>query len=206
MVRTSKTNPDSASDNYNEYVKELEAKLAMYESKNADELNEEITVNQTDYIKVMSLLPYSLNLCTRERGQGKVYRFSKLFQVKRVIYSDLIDILEVNRQFLEDGYFIILSPKVVRLNGLDDVQSSILTKEKIEEILNGSDESLAVYSSANKRQQEVIVEMITDKLVNEPNGIDLNLVDRLSRLSGVNISQKAEDLRELLKPVSEETK
>jgi hypothetical protein len=73
------------------------------EAKDVDETSEEIIISQTDYIKVMSLLPYRLNLCTRERGQGKVYRFDKLFQVKKIIYSDLVDILEVNRDFMEAG-------------------------------------------------------------------------------------------------------
>jgi hypothetical protein len=208
MVRKSNTNPNAAgnsnSDGYNAYIKELEAKLALYEKNEIDEGSAEIVVLQTDYIKIMSLLPYKLNLATREKGQGKIYKFEKIFQIKKIIYSDLVDILEVNREFLEAGYFIILSPKVVRLNGLDEIHNKILTKEKIEQILAGTDEGLALYSSANERQQKVIVELFVDKLIADPSSLDLNMVDRLSRLSGVNITQKAEESRQLQTPVKEE--
>jgi hypothetical protein len=206
MVRKSNTNPTAAgnSDGYNAYIKELEAKLALYEKNEIDEGSAEIVVLQTDYIKIMSLLPYKLNLATREKGQGKIYKFEKIFQIKKIIYSDLVDILEVNREFLEAGYFIILSPKVVRLNGLDEIHNKILTKEKIEQILNGTDEGLALYSSANERQQKVIIELFVDKLIADPLSLDLNMVDRLSRLSGVNITQKAEESRQLQAPVKED--
>jgi hypothetical protein len=200
MGRTKKAIPVTAKeDSYNVYVKELEAKLLMYETK---ESQEEIVISQTDYIKVMSLLPYRLNLCTRERGQGKIYKFDTFGQIKKIIYSDLVDILEVCHDFLESGYFIILSPKVVRLHGFDEAYSKILTKEKIEEILNGTDEELALYSSANEKQQMVIVDLVIDKMLANPESVDLNMIDRLSRLSGVNISQKVEDTRFILKQES----
>ena len=206
MVRKSNTNPIAAGnkDGYNAYVKELEAKLALYEKDEVDEGSTEIVVLQTDYIKIMSLLPYKLNLATREKGQGKIYKFEKFGQIKKIIYSDLVDILEVNAGFLEAGYFIILSPKVIRLNGLDEIHNKILTKEKIEKILDGTDEGLALYSSANERQQKVIIELFVDKLIADPSSLDLNMVDRLSRLSGVNITQKAEESRQLQIPVKED--
>jgi hypothetical protein len=185
-------------NDYDKYVQELEAKLAMYEQKEIEKEDEELNISQTDYVKVVSLLPYRLNLCTREKGQGRVYRFDKFGQVKRIIYSDLADIIEVNRGFLEAGYFIILNPKVIRLHGLDDISSSILTKEKIEQIVEGMDDKLALYSSANKEQQELIVELFINKLVSNPDKVDLNMVDKLSRLSGVNIPEKAQDAKAIL--------
>lgn len=182
------------------YIKQLEDKVALLES-GVDE--EELSVSQTDYIKVMSLLPYRLNLCTRERGQGKVYRFDTLFQVKKIIYSDIVDILEVNHEFMEAGYFIILNPKVVRIHGLDETYTKILTKEKIQALLEGTDECVALFVSANDRQQEVIVDLIVQKLIENPDAIDLNIVDRIARLSKVDIVKKAEDFRQLANPKEE---
>jgi hypothetical protein len=211
MSRTKKASPAAAGishNAYDSYIKELEEKVAMYESS-SDEPKKEIVISQTDYIRVMSLLPYRLNLCTRERGQGKIYRFDTLFQIKRIIYSDLVDIMEANRQFLENGYFIILSEKVVRLHGLDDVYKNILTKEQIEKILEGTDEAVALYTSAGEKQKEVIIDLFVDKLVNTPNAVDLNLIDKLSRLSKVDISKKAKDNIEILnvrKEAAEESK
>jgi len=178
------------------YIKELEQKLAVLEAEKMEsDPTEEISVAQTDYIKVMSLIPYRLNLCTKERGQGKIYRFDNFGQIKKIIYSDLVDILEVCQSFLEEGYFIILNPKVVRIHGLDEMYSKILTKENMEKILDGTDEGLALYTSANPIQQGIIVELVIQKLVKYPSKVDLNMIDKLSRLAGVNISQKAEDIK-----------
>jgi hypothetical protein len=41
--------------------------------------------------------------------------------------------------------------------------------------------------------------MIVEKLRDNPEAIDLNMVDKLSRLSGINITEKAESAREYLK-------
>lgn len=205
MARTAKAAGESHNA-YDKHVKELEDRLALYETRDVDKIEEEIKVSQTDYIKVMSLLPYQLNLCTREYGQGKVYKFEKMYQVKRIIYSDLIDILEVDARFLNEGAFIILDSRVVRINGLDETYSKILTKEKIEKILEGTDEGIALYSTANKGQQEVIVGLLVNKLIKDPTSLDMNMIDKLSRLSGVKIAERAEDSRQLLAPTTEESK
>jgi hypothetical protein len=188
------------------YIKQLEDRLAFYEAKKIDSGDEDdIFIGQTEYIKVMSLLPYRLNLCTKERGQGKVYKFDKLYQVKKIIYSDLVDILEVAHEFLESGYFIILNPKVIRAHGLDDIYEKVLDKDRIEEIFTGTDEGVALFISATSGQKNVICDLVVQRLVQDDKSIDLNLVDKLSRLSGVNLSQKAEETRELMKPASIET-
>jgi hypothetical protein len=196
--------PSVAGDNHNTqdaYIKQLEEKLAMYESKELESEDDvDIIISSTEYIKVMSLLPYRLNLCTKEKGQGKVYKFDKIYQVKKIIYADLIDIMEVARGFLESGFFIILNPKVVRAHGLDEVYDKVLTKERINEIFSGTDEGIALYSSASKEQKDIISDIIVQKLTENPGSVDLNLVDKLSRLSGTNLSQKADEVRELLNP------
>jgi len=194
----------NTSTGYNAYVKELEDKVARYEAEklNTDE-TDEIVINQSDYIKVMSLLPYRLNLCTKEKGQGKVYKFDNLYQVKKIIYSDLVDILEVCREFLEQGYFIILNPRVVRAHGLDEIYEKILTKEKVETIFANTEEGFALYLAASKGQQSIINDLVLQKLVGDPKSIDLNLVDKIARISGVKFIEKAEDMRELLKAPAE---
>jgi hypothetical protein len=199
--------PNAASEKdggYNAYVKELEAKLPLYESK--EDSGEEVNVAQTDYIKVMSLLNYRLNLCTREKGQGKIYKFDHFGQVKKIIYSDLVDIMEVTSDFLEAGFYIILSPKVIRIHGLDELYSKLLTKEKIELILSGTEEGLALYATAGEKQKEIIISLIIEKMVKEPGSMDLNLVDRLSRISGIPIQQKVEDTLNFIKPLTQEEK
>src|SRR5512137_2575663 len=97
-----------------------------------------------DYVPVISLLPYRLNLATKEGGQGDIKKFTKFGEVKNILYKDLVDIIEINRSFMEAGYFYILDPVVIRQHGLDDTYSKILTKEKIEDILNNADSEYCV--------------------------------------------------------------
>lgn len=163
-------------------------------SEEEDIIEEEKNISPDTYIRVMSLVPYSLNLATKSGGQGSVKKFTKFGEVKRILYRDLVDIMEVHRNFLESGYFYILNPDVIRYHGLDDAYNQILTKEKIDEILDTkSEESAELYLTANTKQQEIIVQLLIDKLKVNPDSVNLNVVDRISRLSKVDISKKAED-------------
>ena len=200
-------------DARDKYIKELEEENALLQAQLTERgqllakeeiifEEEEFDVSPTAYIKVMSLLPHRLNLCTKERGQGNVYKFDTLFQVKRIMYKDLAEVLEVNRSFLDRGYFAVLNRKVVRLNGLDEMQDKNLDKEKIEEVFLGTDEGLSLYASASESQQKVIIDILVEKMIADPNSVDLNTVDKISRMSKINLSQKAEEGRYLLNPES----
>jgi len=182
----------------------LKAKLAELEKKQevveqTKESAKEDKINLDDYIPVMSLVPYSLNLSTKERGQGSIKKFSKFGEVKRILYKDLVDIIETNPKFLSAGFYYILDPRVIRLHGLDDVYSKILTKDKIEDILSAnSEEGLSLYNSANPEQQKVIIGLLIEKMVNDSDSVDLNVVDSIARISGIKISERVENAKMLL--------
>jgi hypothetical protein len=190
-------------------IAELEAELARVKAGLSETGSEsdESRIAPDEYIQVMSLIPFHLNLSTRERGGGKTYKFDHFGQVKRILYSDLVDIFETHPAFLQAGYFYILSPKVIRHHGLDDVYKGILTKEKIEQILTSESSNMetcvSLYQSANKLQQEIIVAFMVDKLVENPDALDLNMVNRITTLSGVNITEKAKDIKESFSPPEE---
>lgn len=151
-----------------------------------------------ELIPVISLLDYPLNLLQMNNGRAK-YKFDKFGQRKEILYQDVLLILEQYRSFMESGYFIILDKRVVNRHGLQELQSSVLTKEKIEKILEGSTDAFEVYKQAIQSQQRTIVQMITQRLVENPDSMDKNIVDQISRHSKINILQNAEDARALLK-------
>ena len=162
------------------------------ENEELDEMND-IVINQSDYIKVMSLVHFRLNLTTEAKGQGRAFRFTKFGEVKRIVYSDLVRIMENHPNFLENGYFVILNKNVVRKHGLDDAYTKILTKEKIERILEGNQsDAVNLFSTANKQQQEIIVKQVIDKAVHGFD-VDLNLLYRLSQIIGYDIQKKIQD-------------
>lgn len=199
---TRKPSTQSPALNQQSEIEMLRARLAELEKN--DEEKQEVKIQQDEYIPVMSLLPYNLNLSTKEAGMGSIKKFTKFGEVKRILYKDLLDILEVHHSFMEAGYFYILHPAFIRQQGLDDTYATILTKDKIEKIIStNSDDSVELYKSANERQQEIIVQLLIDKVRADPNSVNLNIIDRISRLSKRDIVKIAEEAKELESPSEE---
>ena len=202
-----KTKSNTISAPEEDEITSLRRRLAELEGNavlNKEKKNEE-KIQQDEYISVMSLIPFPLNLTTKEGGQGSVKRFTRFGEIKKILYKDLIDILDAHSNFLENGYFYILHKGFIRQNGLDEVYSKILTKEKIELILNTSnaDEAVALYNSATPKQQEIIVQMLIGKLRENSDSIDLNIVDRISRVSKTDIAKIAGESLEEKETVAE---
>lgn len=188
----------STKDELKRLAEENEALKAML--ANSSESSQEVTkIPLDDLIPVMSLLPYTLNLSTLGNGKGKEIKFTQYGQVKQILYQDVLGILEYHYSFAEYGYFIILDQRVIKRHGLQETYGKILTKEKIDQILSGSKPAYDLYSGCNAEQQRIIVGMLIEKLVDNPDSVDLNLVDKISRASGVNIKQKADESREVAK-------
>lgn len=161
-----------------------------------DDEFEKYNIPQDTYIKVISLCPYQLNLSTKGMGRGKIFTFHEFGQSKRILYSDLVEILESHQAFLKDGLFYIADKRVIRKNGLDDIYSNILNKDSIEKIISGStNDAVSLFKSASEKQQEIIVDMLIEKVQSDPDSVDLNLVDKISRASGIKIQERAEEAR-----------
>jgi len=201
MARTKQAGTAAAGIDHNaRYIKQLETELALLRAgKQPDD-----EISPTKYVRVMSLCPYGLNLSTKPLGQGKIFRFDHFGQVKRLLYSDLSEVLETNQYFHETGHFIILDEKVVRLSGYEDLYAKIMTKETIEAVLTGTPEALALFEVAGKEQKDNVVSIIIERLVADPNSMDLNIVDKISRISGVDIARKVKDAQFLFNPEKEE--
>jgi hypothetical protein len=179
-------------------IAEKDKEAVLDEVEDLDEYNN-IKIAQDDYVKVICLVDHEVNLTTKPYGRGgKVFTFRKKYEVKRILYSDLVEILENHPTFIEAGYVYLADKKVIRKHGLDEVYKNILSQDKIEQIMagNSSNDSVTLFKSANPKQQEVIVEMLIKKLSDNPDSVDLNMVDKISRASGVKIQEKAEEARE----------
>lgn len=194
MARNKKVTPqDSGKDvlDLQNRIAELEGMLASRTSTPQED------IRMDELISVMSLINFPLNLSTKERGQGDIFKFERFGQVKRIVYGKLLSILEVCQRFSDWGYFLILDERVVRAHGLSEAYKSILTKDKIEKILNAESGAVELYQSSNEEQRKIIVSMIVEKLVENQNSIDLNLVDQISRISGIKILEMVEDSKKL---------
>lgn len=146
------------------------------------------------YVKVMNLLNNPLNLSTRPRGKGKTFRLENFGDIKSMFYSELLEVIENHPNFFSAGYFYILDPRVIEENNYVEVYEKILTKDKMEQIFSNSTGALEMFSSANKKQQNVIIEYFVEKIQkNEP--VDFNLIAGMSRTSGIDIMKRAEETK-----------
>jgi hypothetical protein len=164
-----------------------------------DEENDIITISSDTYVKVMSLTPFYLTLTTQEYGRGKKFNFEKYGDVKRILYHDLCDIMEQHPNFLNDFNYVILNRDVVRKHGLDDLYSKMLTKETIDKIINnGNDtDSVNLFKACGDVQRENIITILLDKMLNDE-FVDLNLLDRMSRIVGYSISERGEEMKKVV--------
>jgi len=190
-----------------ERLAKLEAMILSQQSKEIPAIEDtadpvyENEIRQDEYINVVSLCDMRLTLSTEGYGKGRLFSFAKFGDKKRllysdlarILYSDLATIIESHSKFLESGYFYILDPRVVRVHGLDDVYEKLMTKEQIEKVLGGGGDVVEIYKSANPRQQEVMQSILVNKLIENPDSLDLNFIDKISRISGVKLVEKAQE-------------
>lgn len=187
-------------------VAELMKMVEQVTSAKNEEKAESVEIPLNKYVSVMSLFPYKMVLSTAPYGRGGTQKvFDSFGQVVRILYKDLINIIDVHRNFLNAGYFYILDKDVIRENALDEVYSKILDKESITRLLhtNSPEEAEKLYNSANDTQKELIVRMLVDSVRDNPGDINLNIVDRISRASGFNIVESATQARETEKRLAE---
>ena len=146
-------------------------------------------------VRIMSLCYGTLNLSTEPGGRGRVITFDKFGEAKTILYSVLIDIVNQNRRFAETGRFYIMDKDAVYYLGLEDSYKNIMTKEVMDNIdkYNAVDIE-AFVSNAPHEQVEAMVRNIIQKMYNG-NSIDLNKVDAISRASGINITEKVNEMK-----------
>lgn len=158
--------------------------------------NQEKPILADDFIEVVSLTPYKLNLSTEPNGRGRIVRFEKFGDVKRVSYADLVRIIDSNQKFLESGYFYIMDERVIKKHALMYAYDSILTKEKLQQVFDLKNTAVSLYQSASDAQKQFIHQIISEKLI-KGEEVDLNVVSQIERISGLNLIQSANESREL---------
>ena len=191
---TKKTNVDTNTEQLIQtLLKEVEALKAQIDVEESVEVHvEDDGIRSDEYIWVMSLIPWRLNLSTGRDGD-RPYNFNRLYEKKRILYSRLVDIIDNHWSFVEKGLFYILDERVIRQHGLDDVYDKILSMEKIEEVLKKDKETAyPIFSAANLRQKKNIAQIMINMLV-DGEKLDQNMVLAVSADTRIDINEKAKD-------------
>ena len=173
----------------------------MSPKKNSNAVQEEVIEIRADhYVKLMSLLPFTLNL---PRGKGiPPLSFKEFGEIKRVTYSALIEMMnfEIFERFLNSGNFTVLDEKVSKYLGLEDAIEKILKKDQIEKILDNScstESAIELFKSATPRQKAVVVDMLITR-IRDGKETNMNMVHSIEDLEKVKIVEKAEAAKEAM--------
>lgn len=154
----------------NETVKDYEDDVETYKE-----------INPLKPIKVVSLSDGGVSLRTNTNGSGKSFRFDKFGHSISITYSDLQDVIAVNRTFIEDGTVYICDADVVKNNYLDEYYNRFLTVEKITNILSFSKSDIVdMVSNTTETIQETIISLIVKK-INNNEYVDMNKVEAIGK-------------------------
>lgn len=146
-------------------------------------------------VRILSLCRGSLNLSEDEAGNGKV-KFSKYGEIKTVLYSSLINIVNYNRSFAEKGIFYILDKAAVYYLGLKDCYSHLVTNEVLDSICNYDDvDIIKIIDTTEKTQIDTMVKNLTDRLYSGEN-LDLNKIQIIGQKVGVDIMAKVNEMKQ----------
>ena len=181
--------------------KEQEEAKAVATSQSIDVIN-----NETDeyaepdankQIKIMSMFYGSLNLSNNaNRSAGRTLTFSKFGEIKSVLYHDLVDYVNNERKFAEEGYFYILDKAAVYHLGLTNEYTKLVDRDIVSHMMEYSvDELDGIASVMTDAQKESISNLFADKLYRGEN-LDLNKIAVISKHLPVSIEQMVQEKKD----------
>lgn len=190
-------------EEFNKLKEQFEEMKALLGNSGSGEKEEVLVVEESqlrpdNYISVLSLCPFTLSLSTEGFGRGKNFTFRRFGEKKKILYSDLVLIMENQTGFLEAGYFYILDSRVIRQHGLDELYEKLLDKDQFEKLFSNEydvESCMEIYNGANDRQKKIIERMLV-KILSQDGDINKNLASAISSASGNDLFELAKELKE----------
>lgn len=145
-------------------------------------------------IRVRSLFNGTLNLAY---GDKRFATFNKYGDEARVLYRDLIQIVNMNHKFAEEGYFEIEDASAVHYLGMEYAYKNIIKYKDIENICKYPDEKVrTLIENASDYQKNLVVNRVAYQIVNGQN-VDYNKVNLINSMCSVDINQRVSAIRSL---------
>lgn len=175
------------------------------EEKPAQKTPQEVAIPRKNYTGLKQPRPDSMirlqsltkgELCLNVNGNVAI-NFEKYGDIKPVLYSELVNIVNNNRSFAEKGTFYIMDDSAVFYLGLARFYDHIMSWEDIENIETFSDDALRqILPKTSDFQKDVLALVLATKVFNdEP--VDMNKVDIISKVCDIDIVGKAREMREI---------
>jgi hypothetical protein len=180
---------DSATEDYKKENELLKSQLdemlklinSLKDSQSVQASTSEIKLDMDSRISVTSITTGGVNLKTSTDGTAKIFRFEKLGQTLPILYVDLINCINLNRSFFEEGLLYINNPKVIEDNYLEEFYKRFLTLDKITNIMSFDSETIKnMVVNTTTAIQETICLLVAEK-INKGESIDMNKVEVIGK-------------------------
>lgn len=190
-----------------EMIAKLSERLDAMDKKSeeTDEENLVPTDNTGEYtepdankqIKIMSMFYGSLNISNNaNRSAGRTLTFSKFGEIKSVLYHDLVDYVNNERKFAEEGYFYILDKAAVYHLGLTNEYNHLVDGDIVNHMMDYSGSELeSIVSVMTDAQKDSIANLFADKLYHGKE-LDLNKIAIISKHLPVSIEQMVQEKKD----------
>lgn len=164
-----------------------------------------MTVDTSEYpepdankqIKIMSMFYGTLNISDNiNRSAGRTLTFTKFGEIKSVLYHDLVNYVNTERRFAEQGYFYILDKAAVYHLGLSNDYAHLVDGDIVNHMMDYNIGELdAIISVMTEAQKDSIANMFADKIY-KGNNLDLNKIAVISKYIPVSIEQMVQEKRD----------
>lgn len=106
-------------------------------------------------------------LCLNVNGSVAI-NFDKYGDIKPVLYSELMNIVNNNRRFAEEGAFYIMDDASVKYLGLSRYYDNILSYDEIESLESYSDDELrTIITKISDFQKDVVSLVFANRIYND---------------------------------------
>ena len=147
-------------------------------------------------VRLVSMYYGVLTLCnSANRNSAKTLKFSKFGEIKSVLYHDLVDYVNNEHKFAEQGYFYILDKAAVYYLGLSSEYEKLVSPEFINNIMSYTEVEIHdVVSTMTPVQQDNLVEVLSNRMF-RGESMDMNKIDIINKITGKNIQNKVEEMK-----------
>lgn len=190
-------------------INELKASIEDLKSKSNTQKNEstlEMTSVDAPYpepdansqIKVMSMYYGELNLCdSANRSTGRLLTFTEFGQIKSVMYRDLVNYINNEMKFAEQGLFYVLDKAAVYHLGLSEAYTKLADPAVMKNITTYTNSEIEkIIEVMNPTQRETLSDLLADRIYK---GIsyDLNKIHIIERYGNIKIMEKVDQKKQI---------
>ena len=135
-------------------------------------------------------------LCLNVNGSVAI-NFDKYGDIKPVLYSELMNIVNNNRRFAEEGAFYIMDDASVKYLGLSRYYDNILSYDEIESLESYSDDELrTIVPKISDFQKDVVSLVFANRIYNDEQ-VDRNKIEVISKACEIDIAKRAREMKQI---------